>query len=457
MKNVLTIKEFQGVCAIRDGQRYDPDNGCFPLGEKDFKSLEKLIFANVGRAENSLDIMSISYKKGVGKILQAKNFVGVISLPSGLQIEILPKIDIANDSDDRCLRQIFLKMLSSVFDLNYKTFKTSNLDKACRLPLFEVFIRDFCEKIRNVVRLGVKHDYGIEEDNLRTFKGKLIVSKQIRLNLAHKERFFVAYDEFGLNAVENRIIKTTLVCLANKTRNSRNKIDILQLLDLFDGVPMSNDVDSDIHTVSRKRIDEHYKSALQWSVLFLRGYSFSTFSGVDGTGATALLFPMEKLFEQYVARELWCAARGRGVNIKTQEKSRYLFESLVTYAGENAGPSFLLKPDIVLRAEGGGIVIADTKWKNLQHRERNLGCSQGDVYQMSAYYRKYSQEGEISEIMLVYPKTSDMPSEENVVGQFKDDDFVVTVVAYDLLNSCDSAKYILSRVQCKTDGDVYVA
>ena len=65
---------------------------------------------------------------------------------------------------------------------------------------------------------------------------------------------------------------------------------------------------------------------------------------------------------------------------------------------------------------------------------------------MSAYHRKYSREGNLKEIMLIYPKTSEMPTAVNELGAFRDGDFVVKVVAYDLLNSRDSANYILGRM-----------
>lgn len=448
MNKVLSIKEYQGFYARRDGNAIHPGGQFFPLDEKDFQSLDGLIRSNVGREEDSLAIMAVSYKKRFGEIIQARNFVGVISLPSGLQIEILPKIDIPDDPDGKRLRKVFLKMLSSVLDLDYKTFKTADLDKASQLPLFEIFIQDFCRKVRNVLSLGVKHDYAIQEDNLPTFKGRLCVLENIRRNVTHKERFFVAYDDFGLNAVENRIIKTALKCLRRRAKSSRSQIDILHLLDFFENVPVSSDVNADIQAILRKRIDAHYRSALNWSILFLRGYALSTFSGVEGSGATALLFPMEKLFERYVARELRVVARqiGGHVSVKTQEKSNHLFESLTMHTGENIGPSFQLKPDVVMRSRLNEIVIADTKWKNLQFRSQNIGISQGDAYQMSAYHRKYRREGNLKEILLVYPRTSDMPTNAKELGTFADEDFVVKAVAYDLLNSRDSADYILSRI-----------
>ena len=45
-----------------------------------------------------------------------------------------------------------------------------------------------------------------------------------------------------------------------------------------------------------------YEQLIKWSKVFLMNKSFMTFTGE--TEARALLFPMEKLFEGYVAKEL---------------------------------------------------------------------------------------------------------------------------------------------------------
>ena len=438
-----TIKEFQGFYCGKGDDPVDPSGRFYPLEKKEFESLEKLILSTRGD-EDSTALMNIIYKQR-RKVIQAKNFVGVIRLPSGRHIEILPKMDIANDENDKKLRSLFLKMLASVLDLDSKSFNTADLGKTSKLPLFEIFIRDFCEKVRTILRLGVKHDYAIQEDNLAMFKGKLKVGEHIRRNIVHQERFFVAYDEFGLYAVENRVIKAALIYLRNKTTSSRNQIDILQLLDSFEEVPDSNDIKTDIQVVSSKRIDEHYRTALKWSVLFLCGDSFSTFSSKNGIAASALLFPMEKLFEGAVAKELRRVARKKdlNVNVKAQEKSKYLFET-TKYGEEVVGRSFRLEPDIVLRSGEGDIVIADTKWKVLQPQEKknHIGCSRDDVYQMCAYHRKYSREGNLKNILLVYPRTNEMES-DRPLASFEDGDFTVSVVPYDLQKPEESAGKIL--------------
>ena len=37
---------------------------------------------------------------------------------------------------------------------------------------------------------------GARENNLNFYKGKLVVNEQVRRNIAHRERFYVRYDEY---------------------------------------------------------------------------------------------------------------------------------------------------------------------------------------------------------------------------------------------------------------------
>ena len=122
--------------------------------------------------------------------------------------------------------------------------------------------------------------------------------------------------------------------------------------------------------------------------------SFTTFSG--GHNARALLFPMEKVFESYIAQQLKKVLLNLDWDVSTQDKGYYLFDS---------PRQFALRPDIVITREDGSKVILDTKWKSLFDKPRlNYGISQADMYQMYTYSKKY----ETSEIWLLYPVNLEM-------------------------------------------------
>lgn len=104
--------------------------------------------------------------------------------------------------------------------------------------------------------------------------------------------------------------------------------------------------------------------------------SFTTFSGKSTV--KALLFPMEKVFEAYVAKNLKKVLGKIGWEVSIQDRGYYLFDE--------PRKQFALRPDIVVDCGNGRKIIMDTKWKHLCNNERaNYGISQTDMYQMYAY------------------------------------------------------------------------
>lgn len=137
-----------------------------------------------------------------------------------------------------------------------------------------------------------------------------------------------------------------------------------------------------------------YEMLMQWSKVFLMNKSFTTFSGA--TSSRALLFPMESVYESYVAQQMKKVMSLEGWDVSSQDKGHYLFTE--------PRRQFALRPDIVMK-RGERTVILDTKWKSLVDNERvNYGISQADMYQMYAYSKKYNTP----EIWLLYPVNDEM-------------------------------------------------
>jgi 5-methylcytosine-specific restriction enzyme subunit McrC len=111
----------------------------------------------------------------------------------------------------------------------------------------------------------------------------------------------------------------------------------------------------------------------------------------------SLLFPMEKLFERFVAG--WLNQNvASDVKVRTQAATEYLcFQQ-----GERI---FRLEPDILLESATRRWVL-DTKWKRLDGADRanNYGLSQADIYQLFAYGMKYLGKAG-GDLALVFPRT----------------------------------------------------
>jgi 5-methylcytosine-specific restriction enzyme subunit McrC len=386
----ITIREYEFLHS-KDGEKNYVKN---------LDDLENFVLKN----EGSYDYLKITHKKGYGKVLQAQNFIGVIQLKDGTTIEILPKIA-SIDDDDKGLentRNIVVKMLRTLKNSPFKELDKASL-KSTKMPLFEVFISMFLAELAKLVQRGIKSDYVDKEENLAFLKGKLKFGDHLKQNLVHKERFFVAYQEFMADRLENRLIKTTLEYLYKKSKNSSNQQRIRELLFVFDDISVSHDPKNDFDKVKLNRQMKDYEQILLWSKMFLLGHSFSPHKGDDI--AFALLFDMNLLFESYVGH--WLKKNCHKWDISLQDKTHHL-----AYASDccQKDGKFQLKPDIVMRnKDNNEIVIADTKWKLLFEDKTNQGVSQGDMYQMFAYGKKYhTQEPEqiCKQMYLIYPKPS---------------------------------------------------
>lgn len=394
MGKLLEVREFDSITCNKD---YKKDEKYKYLSEQAFHNLVDFIHEFVGTEENAdaLDFMRISYKRNVGDIISIKNYVGLIQTKNGDQIQVLPKIDFGNESDEGNARtkKVFLKMLQSMKDFPSKVFNDASL-KIDKMNLYEIFINMYLQQVRLLVKHGLKSGYVRQEDNLNFYKGKLLVNQHIKANMAHGERFYVSYDEFSPNRAENRLVKSTLLKLQKITESAENSKEIRQLLSAFELVETSKNYDKDFASVVIDRNTKDYEILIQWSKVFLFNKSFTTFSG--NTNSRALLFPMESVYESYVAKKMKKVFSPDGWQVSTQDKGLYLFTE--------PRKQFALRPDIVMQNDGR-IVILDTKWKSLFDNEKaNYGISQADMYQMYAYSKKYGT----SEIWLLYPINGEM-------------------------------------------------
>ena len=408
--------------------------GYTSLPQGTFDALENFVLTNSTNETDTLDIMGLSVRKGIGKIITVKNYVGVITMDDGTSIEILPKIYSKENFTDGKVKQLLIDMLKTLRNAPFKNLQNTNVNIE-KLSIFEIFIRMFIEEVFAIVKRGLKCDYETIQANGNVFKGKMIFAGQIKHNYAHKERCYVEYDEFNTNRAENKILKATLTHLYKNTTSSRNKTDIKTLLNAFSEVDESKDYKLDLDNVVPDRKTTDYQTALMWSKVFLMGKSFTSFAGSEV--AFALLFPMETLFESYIAIQLKKMLAGTSYNLSAQDKTYHLFDE---------PKKFLMKPDIVIRhKETQKIFIMDTKWKVLADSKANYGISQADMYQMYAYQNKYGSEN----VTLLYPLTEKV--EHNNIEFHSNDGMLIKIRFIDLFDLRNSLSSIITEIRMVSD------
>ena len=428
---LLSIKEFEFITS--NNSYAETGDNIHYLSERYFKELDDFIRNQESTDDegNPLDFLRARTVKGIGNVIQAKNFVGLIQLESGYQIQILPKVDFGANDTGKSTEEVFIDMLKTMKDFPGKVFSSANL-RTESVNLYEIFINMYLYQLSLLTRKGLKSAYISQEDTLNVFKGKLLVNRHLKENIGHAERFSLAYDEFNLNRPENRLIKSTLLKLQKISTSSNNLKSIRQQLIYFDLVAPSWNYASDFDEVQIDRTTKDYEEILAWSKVFLMNKSFSIFSGDNK--ARALLFPMEKVYESFVSMHIVDIFEREHYSVSTQDTGRYLLKE------ENRN-IFSLRPDIVVKDKEENTIIMDTKWKRLYDSpQENYGISQTDMYQMYAYSKKYNA----NKVWVLYPRVNEL---ENRIIEFRDEDTKIHIFFVDVSEIEKSIKELLEKIK----------
>jgi 5-methylcytosine-specific restriction enzyme subunit McrC len=345
-----------------------------------------------------------------GNALRLKNYVGTITTQGGTIIEILPKI-YGSEGSDLETKNILLKMLRTLKKAPFKNLSKASL-QITNINIFEIFILMFLDELAELIKKGIKADYLSKEENSSFLKGKIKLKSHLQKNLFNKERFYIEFDEYSSNRVENKLIKTTLKKLYQVSSSLNNKQKLREFIFVFDDVDSSKNINKDFRKCKTDRSMTHYKEILNWCRIFLNNESFCPYKGEKH--AHALLFDMNLLFESYVAH--YFKKRYKDRKIKMQDKRYKLIE---------APKLFQLKPDLVVDDN----IVMDTKWKVIDSQKNNLDISQSDLYQMYAYGKKYDS----SDVYLIYPKCKSFLSSLQNPYRY-DDSLNLHVLCFDCFN-----------------------
>jgi 5-methylcytosine-specific restriction enzyme subunit McrC len=290
------------------------------------------------------------------------------------------------------------------------------------MPIFELVMRCYLEQVTTIVRKGIARTYVTQQDNLVFLRGKLQMTEHIRRNSYNATRAFCEFDEYEADRPINRLIKGALTIVSKLSRDATNQQRCRELLFWFDGVPGSVDPRTDLQRMQRDRLVQHYAPAMPLCKLILFGLNPLTQQGENQV--ISMLFPMETVFESFVAAKL--SSQFPDWRISTQATGKALIDEHLNRR------MFNLKPDLKF-VRANTHVIGDTKWKliNESNRSDKYGISQADIYQLFGYTKKYLNNQVKKEVLLIYP-ASDTFTEPLDPFWYRENDEVLYVVPYDL-------------------------
>ena len=398
------------------------------LSPDDQQNLEKFALENQADKEgNYRPVLELKNNR-----LYAQNYVGIIETHKGTVLEILPKVDFAEDTEET--KRIFFTMLRDWRGFkSLAQFNLSHINAVRRFNMLEVFVHLFLNNLVLLTQRGLARHYHSEEDNQPYLRGRILFPQHIRENVANRARFYVSYDEFSANRPANRLIHRTIRKLMGSVQQPKNQQLLHQLRISFSDIPQSEHPKSDWDRHQVDRSIQHYDEVMQWVGLFLFNHGLTTFAGkyVNRT----LLFPMWEVFEDFVAASFRRYAQRFSVRKQGPQ------EPLAHIDGKGV---FYMKPYISLMSGRNTEFILDTKWKRINGEERDLkhGISQADMYQLFAYGKKYG----CKQVALIYPKTEEF---QKMLRYKFDDELSLSCFPFDVTRPQGSVAEILNHLQNK--------
>ncbi|MBA2527304.1 MAG: hypothetical protein H0V18_16215 [Pyrinomonadaceae bacterium] len=344
-------------------------------------------------------------------IINPKQWVGVIVLPSGKRLESRPKVPVRN----------LFYMLAVALGLKFKniTFWDELAEYEHLDELLEFVASYFTDLLDDRVRRGLYRSYIDQKENLHFVRGRIDFMQDLRLNHALRHRHYCGYSEFTWDIPENQVLRQVTHLLSGWGFSRRLKLRLVKIDSALAEITPTQFTSNILDRFNYTRHNADYKHLHQFCRLFLDG--FSLHEDVGSFYFQTFLLDMNKLFEKFVTKLLISEAPD-GVLVSFQVPMHLDVQGKVRMA-----------PDLVITTSGVPQIIGDCKYKRLESGQyKNF-----DLYQIALY----CVVGNVSRGILAYPQSE---SDETDELHIRNTSIVVNQMTIDLSKEGDSF-----RKECK--------
>jgi 5-methylcytosine-specific restriction enzyme subunit McrC len=329
------------------------------------------------------------------------SYVGVIQT-GDLTIEILPKVDDIDDASSSYLskwRNILLQMLKESGTLRMDSLSNAMLREK-ENSILDVYLDLFLTEVEALLHRGLVKRYRHTEGQQTALRGSIQFGKHIALNLVHQERFYTRHQTYDHLHLHNQLVRQALLLLPRLTSSATLRGRTARALLQWAETPSTKVTSATFARLTYNRKTEAYRPALSIARLLLLNHRPDLQGGSEDL--IALLFNMNRLWEQYLLRTLQRLYTPHGWVVR---KPGYkLF-----WSADN-GSASEMQPDILITVPGKGNIVLDAKWKRPQGRP-----AEADLRQLYAYAHHYDAQ----HTLLLYPFTV---TEQATKGTFKQPD-----------------------------------
>ncbi|WP_100629873.1 McrC family protein [Algoriphagus formosus] len=307
------------------------------------------------------------YFTGIRNGIKFNSYVGVIQI-GGLTIEILPKTDRKADSTEneyQNWQKALLDMLNFCHHIKVDSVSEAALEKRYN-SILDLYFQLFLDEVKYLLRKGLIKQYRKNSGNLNVVKGRILFTEQIRKNLIHQERVYTEHQVYDTENLYNQILLRALTILNQVSSNPSIKDQIHRIKLDFPEIQEVQITQAHFTRLKENRKTKPYQNALQIAKMIILNYSPDIRNG--GENMLALLFDMNKLWEEYIYRVL------QNDSDSEYEVSFQNFDYFWEFK--------TIRPDLVLKnKETEEEYIIDTKWKIIDANNP----SDDDLKQMFAY------------------------------------------------------------------------
>lgn len=306
-----------------------------------------------------------------GYVVNPHQFAGVLVLPSGTRLELVPKVPIGT----------LFSMLAVAYGLP-SPFRDEPAAFDDLDDLLEFVAAHFAGLTEDRIAAGLYRAYVEQEGNLAAVRGRIAVAADVRHNHVLRHRTWCRFAELTWDVPENQIVRQVVHLLDGWVRRPELRLRLRRIDRLMGEVTPTHLGASALDRVAYHRLNDDYRPLHRLCRLFLDGASLSEAEG--GFRFRAFLLDVNRLFEAFVTQVLRERVRPP-VTVGDQER---------LFLGQDKRVP--MRADIVVRSGGAPVLVVDCKYK----RSEAGSVHETDVYQLLAYCTALG----LSRGLLIYPR-----------------------------------------------------
>lgn len=299
-------------------------------------------------------------------------------------------------------------MLSYSFSVlneqGYKSIATEKFDNIAEL-MAAILVKGIATQLKR----GLQKEYIGRTEELSLLRGKIDVSESVKTQTMLKSQMVCSYDEFSVNGLMNRILKSTVYLLLKSDISAKRKKELKKLMVFFADVEL---IDLNIvnWNIQYNRTNQTYQMMISICYLVVKGLlqtnSYGNTKLMDFIDEQRMCYLYEKFILQYYKKEF----PQLSVNA-----------SRISWQLDNGEDTLLpiMQSDISLQKDNT-VLIIDAKYYShtTQVKYDKHSLHSNNLYQIFTYvknkdYELRQQKHEVSG-MLLYAKTDEDIQPDNV-------------------------------------------